>query len=253
MLFPQERKSTGGIVMQEPGLWINWQQKTPNIKRKEPEASEKKAKLIKYLNTGQIMVWVFLLMLHGVLTSLKAGEKVKCAQKKNILLQEYKEKCVLIINYPTAWTAGSLWTQAAYTQTSLYALQHSELLYLLLHQEMTITTAGSDTSPGISLLISSSKKSRICSSLPLLCLPERVHLLLGDNGALLGRALLRPQHLHLHLQLQETKGVSCSCSTAKGTHEQQREEEIMRFCTGRTFHDTDVKHNFSRVECQNLT
>lgn len=119
MLFPQERKSTGGIVMQEPGLWINWQQKTPNIKRKEPEASEKKAKLIKYLNTGQIMVWVFLLMLHGVLTSLKAGEKVKCAQKKNILLQEYKEKCVLIINHPTAWTAGSLWTQAAYTQTSL--------------------------------------------------------------------------------------------------------------------------------------
>lgn len=77
MLFPQERKSTGGIVTQEPVLWINWEQETPNIKGKEPPASQKTGKLTKYRNAGKIRGWGFLLMLHGFLTSIKAGGKVK--------------------------------------------------------------------------------------------------------------------------------------------------------------------------------
>lgn len=214
MLFPQERKSTGGILMQEPALWINWQQKTPNIERKEPEGSQKIAKLIKYLNAGQIMGWVFLLMRHGFLMSIKGGEKVKRVLRKRTSCFRSTRK-ICSDHHPIAWIAGSLWTQVIYTYKFLHALQHGELWFLLLHQEMTTTTAGSETTPGISLLISSTKKSRICSAFPLLCLPECVHLLLGDDSALLSRALLRLQDLHLHLQLQETKGVSSS-STGKG-------------------------------------
>lgn len=78
---------------------------------------------------------------------------------------------------------------------------------------MTITTASSETTLGISLLISSTKNSRICSAFPLLCLPERVHLLLGDDRALLSRALLSLQDLHLHLQLRERKGISSSTNS----------------------------------------
>lgn len=117
MLFPQERKSRGGTVMQEPGLWISWQQKTPDIRRKEPEASQKIAKLMKYLNAGHIMSWVFLLMLHGVLTSIKADEKVKLVLRKRTSYFRNTRK-TYSDHHPVAWAAGSLWTQAVCTQSS---------------------------------------------------------------------------------------------------------------------------------------
>lgn len=89
------------------------------------------------------------------------------------------------------------------------------VLYLLLYHEMAITQTGSETTPGISLSISSTENSRTFSAFRLLCLPECVNLLLGDNGTLLSCALLRLQDLHLHLQLQRRKAIS-SFSTNKG-------------------------------------
>lgn len=82
--FHTKRKSTVGIVMQEPALWINWEQETPNTERKEPAASQKiENTLIKYLNAGEIMGWGFLLMLHGFLMSIKAVRRVKSVLRKN--------------------------------------------------------------------------------------------------------------------------------------------------------------------------
>ena len=109
---------------------------------------------------------------------------------------------------------------------------------------MTITRAGSETTLGISLLISSTENNRILSAFPLLCLPECVHLLLGDDGTLLSCALLRLQDLHLHLQLQERRGVSSSSTnngdtrTAKGGG---RNHDVLHISD--LSQDTDVKHN----------
>lgn len=116
---------------------------------------------------------------------------------------------------------------------------------------MAITRAGTETTLGISLLISSTEKSRLFSALPLLCLPERVNLLLGDGGTLLSCALLRLQDLHLHLQLQERKSISSSSTnkedtrTAKGgggDHDVLHSSDLSQ--------DTDVKRNSS---CDELT
>lgn len=120
---------------------------------------------------------------------------------------------------------------------------------------MAIARAGGEATLGISLLISSTAKSRTFSAFLLLCLPERVNLFLGDDGTLLSCALLRLQDLHLHLQLQKRKGISSS-STNKGD-------------TGRAkgggggscnvlhrsdlSQDMDVKRNSLCVECQNLS
>ena len=40
--------------MQEPVSWNNWEQETPDVKRREPAAPQKIEKLIKYLNAGKM-------------------------------------------------------------------------------------------------------------------------------------------------------------------------------------------------------
>lgn len=90
------------------------------------------------------------------------------------------------------------------------------------------------------------------SAFPLLCLPERVNLLLGDDSRLLSCALLRLQGLHFHLQLRKRKGLS-SFRTNKGhtTVKIAGDHDVLH--RSHLSRDTDMQHNSSCAECRNLS